>query len=406
MRVATLLAIAACGLAAQDFSQRGFLETRAVLYPETAPNDSAHFVNEWLFRYEASKALVSGLRLHGAIDARTDSHHQTERHLRPDFEDRHLQRPLLSIRRLSLVYNRGKFTAEVGRQFIRWGKADILNPTDRFAPRDFLEVVDNDFLAVPAARLTFESGATTIDTVWQARFVPSRTPLINQRWAVLPSVPQGIRFVDIGSLFPGGSAFGARLNHIGRGYDASISFYDGWNHLPLFASVFNNTTNEVFIQRYFPKLRTYGADLSVPLRWLTVKGEAAWFTSKTSTADEYILYVIQLERQTGEWIFVGGYAGETVTRERSALDFAPDRGLTRAFLGRAQYTIDVNRSVAFETAIRENLDGAWVRIEYSQAIGQHWRATAGFTLIRGEPNDFLGQYHRNSHGIVAIRYSF
>ena len=40
-------------------------------------------------------------------------------------------------------------TAEFGRQIIRWGKTDILTPTDRFAPRDYLSsVVDSDFLGV------------------------------------------------------------------------------------------------------------------------------------------------------------------------------------------------------------------------------------------------------------------
>ena len=50
--------------------------------------------------------------------------------------------------------HRGPITVVAGKQFIRWGKADILNPTDRFAPRDFMEVVDNEFLGsirLPAA---------------------------------------------------------------------------------------------------------------------------------------------------------------------------------------------------------------------------------------------------------------
>jgi hypothetical protein len=106
---------------------------------------------ESLFRYEASRQLIPGLRLHGSFDARTDSHRQVEREPHLDFSDRSLQRPAFSVRRLGLVYTRGKLTAEVGKQFIRWGKADILNPTDRFAPRDFLSVVDNDFLPVTAA---------------------------------------------------------------------------------------------------------------------------------------------------------------------------------------------------------------------------------------------------------------
>ena len=84
---------------------------------------------------------------------------------------------------------------------------------------------------------------------------------------------------------------------------------------------------------------------------------------------------------------------------------APDRGLARAFLGRAQYTIDVNRSLAFEGAVRRNGDGFSLKFEYTQAIGQHLRATGSFTLIRGAPEDYLGMYRRNSHGVLSLRYS-
>ncbi|MBI3698602.1 MAG: hypothetical protein HY238_27645, partial [Acidobacteria bacterium] len=65
-----------------------------------------------------------------------------------------------------------------------------------------------------------------------------------------------------------------------------------------------------------------------------------------------------------------------------------------------------NRSVAFEAAVRQNGRGLWTKLEYTEAFGQHWRATAGFTWIHGDSEDFLGQYHRNSHAILALRYSF
>jgi hypothetical protein len=129
--------------------------------------------------------------------------------------------------------------------------------------------------------------------------------------------------------------------------------------------------------------------------------------SSDPRVDEYTQYVIQLERHSGEWTFVGGYAGESVSRTGTqTVDFAPDRGLSKTFLGTARYTIDTNRSVAFEGSLRQNGDGAWLRSEYSQAVGQHWRATVNFTLIRGEPSDFLGQYRRNSHLTLFVRYNF
>ncbi len=44
--------------------------------------------------------------------------------------------------------------------FIRWGRADILNPTDRFAPRDFMNVIDPDFLPVLASIRSSDSATT------------------------------------------------------------------------------------------------------------------------------------------------------------------------------------------------------------------------------------------------------
>jgi len=149
-----------------------------------------------------------------------------------------------------------------------------------------------------------------------------------------------------------------------------------------------------------------GVDAAVPLRWFTVKSEAAWLKTSSATADDVVLYVVQLERQSGELSLVGGYAGEIVTQRRSAFAFAPDRGLTRAFLGRAGYTLGPTRDVAFEAAVRQNLDGLWLKGQYSEAVDAHWRWTLAGTLIGGDERDFIGQYRRNSHLLATLRYSF
>jgi hypothetical protein len=400
---AALLVLAAAPGWAQGFSQRGFLETRVVAYPQTAPGDSGRSVAEALLRYEATWKPLPSWRFAGGLDARADTHRQVERAWGLSWQDREIRRPAFAVRRLSATYRRGPVTFELGKQFIRWGKTDILNPTDRFAPRDYLEVVDNDFLGVTAARLTVEKGNDTLDLVWQPRFTPSRLPLLNQRWAVLPEV--SIR--DAGAHYPGRSQFGARWNRVGAGFEYSFSFFEGFHHLPLLEPEVELSPFRVNVTRVYPRLRMCGADAAVPLKWLTVKAEAAYFTSATPQADEYVLYVIQFERQAGEWFFVGGYAGQAVTAaRRPVFDFAPDRGLARAVLVHAGYTIDANRSLALEAAIRQNGKGAWLRFEYSHALGSHWRATAAASLIRGSAEDFLGQYHRNSHAGLTLRYSF
>ncbi len=405
MKPAFLLTLGAV-LAAQSFQQRGYLDLRGSFFPQTAANDSGRAIADVLFRYEASAKLTPWFKLNGAIDARTDTHRQTERSLRFDWQDRGFLRPALSFRRFSATAFKGPVTFEAGKQFIRWGKADILNPLDRFAPRDFLNVIDNEFLGVLAARLTVEKGAHTLDLVLQPRFTPSRTPLLNQRWVVLP--PDQILPLPLGQgapkLPPGGVQSGLRWNYLGKGYEMALAFYEGHNHLPQVDGRFIPGRIELFNR--FAQMRMYGGAGAVPLPWFTVKGEGAAFTSKDKNADNYILYVVQLERTIGEWTLVGGYSGEYVTEKKTQLDFAPDRGLARSFLFRAAYTIDTEKSIAAEAAIRQNGDGAWVKAEYTQTLSNHWQARASMTVIRGTPSDFLGQYRRNSHAILALRYSF
>ncbi len=412
----------------QNYTQRGFVETRATGYPETTPADRAHTVGEALLRYEGFYKPSSKLQVSGALDLRTDTHRQVERRFDASWWDREQRRPMLSVRRLSATYHTGGLTIEAGKQFIRWGKADLLNPTDRFAPRDFLTVLDNDFLGITAARLSYERGADTVEAVLSPRFTPSRLPLQDQRWVVLPAnTPQFVVFRDGGARFPGGPQTGFRWNHIGL-VEFSGSFYEGFNHLPslaehatfvdrpsaspppqTFSPPFTPPSSLLVIelQRFYPKMRMLGADLAFPLHWFSLKGETAYFSSKDPRADEYAQYVLQLERHSGEWTFVSGYAGEALTRTGTQDGtFAPDRGFTKTFLGTARLTIDANRSIAFDASVRQNLDGAWTRAEYSQTLGQHWRATANFSVIFGKPTDFLGQYRHNSHATLILRYSF
>jgi len=391
---------------AQTMTQRGFIDGSVVLFPQEALNDPTRVVGDLLIRDDVFVKPAPWIQFAAGVDLRANSHDQVEDSWRLDFGDRSVRRPRAAVRRLVATFTRGPLTIDVGKQFIRWGKADIVNPTDRFAPRDFLNVVDAEFLAVTAVRGVAQLGADAIEVVWLPRFTPSRVPLVDERWTAVPEEAAAVPLVDAGATFPERSQIGVRYAHVGAAFEYSLSFFDGLNHLPNIEPQLQLSPLQVAVARVYPEIRMYGGDAAMPTRWFTIKSEAAYFTSSSPFTDEYVLYVVQLERQTGEWVLVGGYAGEAVTVKRSTLDFAPDRGMTRSFVARASYTIDTVRSVAFETAVRQNGDGVYGKLEYSQARGQHWRATMTAIAIAGHSDDFLGQYHRNSHVKAALRYSF
>ena len=408
MKALLVLLMLAPGVAgAQTVSQRGFVEGAGVLFPQKAPNDSTRAVVALRIRDEAFYKPALWIQFAAGFDVRASSHEQVENSWRIDYSDRGVRQPRLSVRRLSATLTRRGLTLDVGKQFIRWGKTDIVTPTDRFAPRDFLNVIDTEFLAVSAVRGVAQVGDETFEAVWVPRFTPSRIPLLEQRWTAVPPAAAAIPVVDTRASPPSGSETGVRWSHLGRTLEYSLSYVDGFNHLPAIRSELNLAPPQIAITRLYPSIRTYGADLAAPTPWFTVKAEAAYFSPSESTeTDDYVMYVLQLERQTGEWVFVGGYAGEAVIHSRTSLTFAPDRGLSRALVARASYTLDPNRSFAFESAARENGTGVYAKAEYSQARGQNWRATVAAVAIGGHADDFLGQYRRNSHATLTLRYSF
>lgn len=404
--VASALVLWCSSAGAQTVSQRGFIDGRGILYPQAAPNDPTRAIGDVLFREEVFLKPSGWIQFAAGLDLRANSHDQVEDKWRLDFTDRGILRPRAAVRRLSATITAHRFTLDVGKQFIRWGRADVLNPTDRFAPRDYLNVIDSDFLPVTGVRPSVQVGKETFEAVWVPQLTPSRLPLFNQRWAVAPTGLPALAVEDAGSSIPSRSEFGVRWKHVGDRLEAAASYFDGYNHLPNIEALVSSSPGAIELTRVYPSLRGYGGDIALPLPRLTIKGEGEYFTSPSSTNEEYVLYVIELERQTGEWVLDGGYAGEVVTEAHPTLSFAPDRGIAKSFLGRAAYTVDPRRTVVIEGAVRQSGDGFYVKGEFSEAFGQHWRLTLTGVGIAGQDDDFLGQYHHNSHGSVGLRFSF
>ena len=407
---------------AQTVSERGFIEGGGLLFPQTSPFDSVQATADALAREELFFKPASWIQFGGGVDARANSHNQVDRRRRLDWRDRGILRPTFSLRQLNATLRAPHFTLDIGKQFIRWGRADVTYPTDRFAPRDYVNVVNPELLPVTGVRPSVQIGSETFEVVWLPKLTPSRLPLPDQRWTFIPPAAAGLTLVDEGSQIRSVSQYGARWRHTGGRLETALSYFEGQNHLPDVYGTVTADGTALNIRRVYPEIRMYGADAAIPTDLLTLKLETAYVQSRRHDTDEYVLYVVEAERQTGEWLLDLGYAGEVVTvRSHSGgQPFAPDRGLARALIGRAAYTIDPSRTLTIEGALRERSDnvfqcftqsesclaGVYVKGEFSSALGRFFRITMYGVGIDGTRGDFLGQYRRNSHAAVTLRFSF
>lgn len=397
--------LAPSAAAAQTLTHRGSVEGLFIAHPRATPRDDTRLIADALFRYEPS-LRAGAWRFDAALDARMDSSGLTQRSREVTWWDRTLQRPALSVARLSASWARGPLTVEVGKQFLRWGKTDILVPTDRFAPRDYVAVIKPALLGVTAARVTLSSTTDSLDVVFTPRFTPSRAPLLDSRWVVTPPAAAGVELRDMGASHPGRAQGGVRWNHIGRFLEASVSVFRGFTHVPYFEGTVRTFPLRVDVQRHYAPLTSVGGDLAAPVPWFTVKAEAAWLRSEPHQGGEQVQYVLQLEKASGEWLFIGGYAGEYVIHDGAPFRFAPDRGLTRAFIGRASRALQGNRELVVEGVVRQNGEGVYGRAEYSHGIGPHVRLVGDVNVFGGSEDDFLGQYRRNSAARMTMRVVF
>jgi hypothetical protein len=402
---AIILLLCTTSLAAQTISRRGFVEGRASGFFRVAATDSTRAIGDVLLREEVFIRPSRWIQFGAGLDLRGHSYDQVDDQWRFDFHDRGARRPRAAIRRLSASLTAGAFSLDVGKQFIRWGRAEILNPADRFAPRDFLGLVEPDLLPVTGVRPSVQIGQETFEAVWVPRLTPSRSPLLHQRWTVVPPEAANMRVEDRGAVYPRGSQLGFQWRHTGTRVEAALSYFDGYNHLPAIA-VRPLAPDAAELTRVYPALRTYGGHVVVPTHWLTLTGDAAYFTSPDADADEYALYVVEVARQAGEWLLVGGYAGEIVTTSRPSLSFAPDRGIARSIVGRVSRAADPQRTLVVEAVVRQNGDGVYVKVEHSTVVAPNWRLTMAGVGLAGDADDFLGQYRRNSHGSITLRFSF
>lgn len=155
------------------------------------------------------------------------------------------------------------WSVRLGRQIISWGRADSLNPTDKFAPKDFTLLSPDDDAqrqGVDAANLRWRVTPHVSVSLVAAQFTPHLTPQ-----GTLPAnlvKPQE----------PGDTQWGLKLDREGQGVDWSVSLYDGYERFVRYALDLSNPKSPQF-QGDFERAKSVGADFAFATGAFTWRGE-------------------------------------------------------------------------------------------------------------------------------------
>ncbi len=173
------------------------------------------------------------------------------------------------VREALIDIDAGDLNLRAGRQIIAWGRADRINPTDYFSPRDFtLFTVDDDEqrngLNAVQARYALNQTLTLTGVV--ADFQAHRLPM--GRFNKLGALAQNVQTQHP----PKQAQWAIKLDHSGKGVDGSISYFSGYDPMPHYGAEIL-ATGLPLLHREYPHTQILGADFAFATGAWTMRGE-------------------------------------------------------------------------------------------------------------------------------------
>ncbi len=424
MALTLSLIVTSRGLTQTEFG--GFAEYDNITYFGAHEEHGALGRNQAILQAELRHAAGLKAELFGAVEFRFDQ------------ADLSRSRVLLDEAILDLFL--GNFDVRIGKQFFAWGRADGINPTDHLGVQDYSDLLDSERVAIVAAQATYYSGAWSADAVLVPWLTTSTLPDENSRW--VPSIPPTIPnpgFPDQGSptldtnlttaepVYPenglASAQYALRLSGSRGGWDFSLSWFDGVNHLPSvntsvdIDSTF--TTAEILVEMQYNRRRAIGVDFATAFGRYGVHGEAAYYITgdKDGTDplvdDPYLLYTVGVDRTFSNVIgqrelfvlleWVQEIPGESATR-------TPIIDLNHVFrrtifahvdLGLGRYT-----SFGLEGALNVGPGDWWLQPSFEWLVTDGLQLLASMDLLGGAADTFFGSFDGNQRVQVRLRYSF
>lgn len=305
----------------------------------------------------------------------------------------------------------------LGKQIVKWGRADTINPTDNLTPSDYtlLFPEDDDLKSgIPAVKATYNAGGYALTGIWLPRFQPSRIPLPIPRAQTREILPAR-------TLEHGGYAF--KVDQSGGMVDWSLSYFDGYDPMPDLGVADRVTLT-------YPRIRTVGGDFAYTAGRYGLRGEAAYFFTPDRSGEDpfrknpFFFYVLGLDRTYAEKLYLNfQFIQRIVTnfRDPRRIEEPMPRevAVTGAVLNNQidevtnSLSLKLQYKMFYET-LKAEVSGIYnitrndylLRPRVYYAITDRYSVVLGGDLYRGRKESFFGLLKDNSLAFVELRAGF
>ncbi len=394
-------------------------------------NDSQNFVDQGILQVEWARELARWVTVRAAVEARGDDDDFTDG-VTFQILEKDKQRSVLSLREFVVRFRGGPVEATFGKQFFAWGTADAYNPTDLINPYDYMDVVDNEKIGVYSAAAWATAGPASLVFVVIPAFAPSRLPLPSGRWS--PDPPPGfVGIVDnreVPALTAANMQYAARARATVKGVDLSVSYYDGFEHLPVLRQSAVNVAPGFALPRFTPvfaRVKAPGIDFSTTYRKFEFHGEGSFRLVEANGRDDRFQWIAGSSYTWDElpvrWmeqiVFTLEYAREEIlsSRERSQiveLGTLPGLGellSTRAFRNAlaARIVFKFNEETQLKLSGTLDLIGSpssYLQPKITHKVTDALHAEAGLDCFTGSGQTFWGRWRHNARFFLLMKYFF
>jgi len=276
------------------------------------------------------------------------------------YQDRN---PSINIDEAYVDFYGGSVDVRLGIQKFAWGRLDEINPTDNLNTEDFSQGGTNDEserkIGVPSLKGNVYTDLVNVELAWIPRYVPYRMPTPEERW--FPGVFKPPALIDTGTAIGGiptrttyrdidlppftleNSQGGIRLMKYVKGWDLSISYYTGYDIMPLSRADVDLVVSlesllaldyllraDITLEPRIERMHVYGMDFTTTVGSFTLRGEGAYFRGKYYNRKMDSLLADEVSRQRQEELFRGfltEFLASGGAASQQTFRFEPDLGL-------------------------------------------------------------------------------
>ncbi|WP_051822535.1 AMIN domain-containing protein [Desulfonatronum thiodismutans] len=304
----------------------------------------------------------------------------------------------------------------LGRQIVRWGKADQLSPVDNLNPQDLREFIipDLEDRKIPnwMARVRLFPGAFTLEGIVVPFFEADRFDYSGTKWALLGIDQPGVPIQETKPARNLGNAdWGARSAVTMAGWDVALSYLYAWEKSPRLEFSPEDPQGPA-LRADHHRQHIVGLEFETALDKFGFRGEGAYFheqslqtrnlQARPKPVAQYVLGLDYLGEQ--DWYANIQFSHQHVFNHEPGLLAKRDSYFLNGEVNREFWRGNITLKLGYALDLQDG--GSFLTPEAILTYFKNLELSLGVNLFSGSGESLFGPYKDNDQAFFKAKYYF